>query len=67
MRHMKHVAGCLVLIGVLVLVGVGGWIPGWLIGLVLLACPAMMIWMIVSMNRGDGPHDRATDDHSAQH
>jgi hypothetical protein len=63
---MKHMAGCLVLIGVLVLVRVADGIPGWMIGLVLLACPVVMIWMIVSMSRSDGPHDRTTDDHPAE-
>ena len=62
MRHMKHMAGCVVLIGVLVLVRVADGIPGWLIGVVLLACPVVMIWMVVSMSgailkRG---HDLAT-------
>lgn len=67
MRHMKHMAGCLVLIGVLVLVRVADGIPGWLIGVVLLACPVVMIWMVVSMSRSDGPHHRAADDHPAEH
>lgn len=67
MRHMKHMAGCLVLIGVLVLVRVADGIPGWAIGLVLLACPVLMTWMVVTMSRSDDPHDRAADDHPAVH
>lgn len=67
MRHLKHMAGCLVLIGVLVLVRVADGIPSWAIGLVLIACPVMMIWMVLRMTRSDGPHDRAADDHLAEH
>ena len=72
MRHMKHMVGCLVLIGAFVLIRfIGDGVPRWIAGLVLLACPLMMIWMVVMMSRDDAgadgeaaSSDRATDDHA---
>jgi len=66
MHHMKHMVGCLLVIGVVVLIRLAGdGVPGWLAGLVLLACPIMMIWMIVMMSRGQsGAADRDPGDHA---
>jgi peptidoglycan/LPS O-acetylase OafA/YrhL len=72
MHHMKHMVGCLMLIGAIVVIGfVGDGVPGWVVGLVLLACPATMIWMVVMMSReggtrarGEAASDRYGDDHA---
>lgn len=52
MHHMKHMVGCLLMIGAIVAIRIAGdGVPGWAAGLVLLACPIMMIWMVVMMSR----------------
>jgi hypothetical protein len=66
MHHMKHMVGCLLMIGAIVAIWIVG-APGWLAGLVLLACPIMMVWMVVMMS---GDHNKsatggsATSDHA---
>ena len=59
MHHMKHMVGCLLVIGAIVVIRlVGDGVPAWVLGLVLLACPVMMIWMVVMMSRGGGTQAR---------
>jgi len=73
MHHMKHMVGCLLMIGAIVAIRFAGdGVPGWAAGLVVLACPIMMIWMVVMMSRdrradarGEAPRvDGATDEHA---
>ena len=68
MHHMKHMVGCLLMIGAIVAIRiVGDGLPAGLAGLVLLACPIMMIWMVVMMSRDHdktATGDSATSDHA---
>jgi hypothetical protein len=63
---MKHMVGCLLMIVAIVAIRIVG-VPGWLAGLVLVACPIMMIWMVVMMSRDHdktATGDSATSDHA---
>lgn len=58
MHHAKHMIGCgAVLVAVVAIRALGDGVPGWVGGLVLLACPVMMIWMVVTMSRHDDRGD----------
>ena len=58
MRHMKHMVGCVLLIGLLVGAQVVGVVSS-TAGLVLVVCPILMIGMFLMMNRDHG--DSAED------
>jgi hypothetical protein len=65
MKHMKHMLGCLVIIGALILVRLVDGSSAWLVGAALIACPLMMVWMMAGMRHGEGDRHDEVDDHHA--
>ncbi len=66
MRHMKHMVGCVLLIGLLVGARIVGVVSS-TAGLVLVVCPILMIGMFLMMNRdhGESAEGAASDDGAA--
>lgn len=56
-HHMKHMLGCVAMIAAIAIIALAGdGLPRWVPSLILLACPIMMIWMVVMMGRDHTEH-----------
>lgn len=57
-HHMKHMVGCVAVVGVVVIMAsTGGGAPSWAPLLLVLACPLMMISMMYGMSHQGQGHD----------
>jgi hypothetical protein len=66
MKHAKHMIGCGLMLAAVALIAIAGdGVPRWIPSLLVLACPVMMIWMVVAMSRDHrDDHIDAPDEHA---